>query len=143
MTEPTFARRVPGSTGTGAPSVTTIVVPAARTKVIIALDGHAEFTINLIETDLAQLLTALREGEISYVSSTHTVYGRVLLNARPADVSPRTSASGRTQPGPRELSLTLPEQGTVQVMFDTEQTSELVRQLDAARTLLARVQPHD
>ena len=140
MAEPAFHRSVPGTAFLGTPSMTTVLVPAKQDRVVITLGGREEFSVSLIEADLAHLMTALVEGEISYVSSTHDVHGRVLLNVRPTDDKRRTSPPGEAAPGPRELSLTLPSQTTCRVVFDDDQALGLVRELDAAWGLLSQGQ---
>jgi hypothetical protein len=141
VTEPVFQQDVSGVVVTTAPSTISIVVPAERDGVVLVLGGRAEFTVSVIEADLAQLMTALLEGEVSYVSSRHPVYGRVLLNVRPTADNQRAPASGRTEPGPRELSLTLPGPGVCRVRFDAGQAVDLVGELDAAWGLLDQGQP--
>lgn len=140
MAEPAFHRSVPGIAFIGTPSMTTMLVPAEQDRVVITLDGREEFTVSLIEADLAQLMTALVEGEISYVSSTHAVHGRVLLNVRPVGDERSTSPPSQAVPGPRELSLTLPGQGICRVVFDSDQAVDLVRELDTAWGLLSQGQ---
>jgi len=139
--EPLFERVVPGVVVTRALSVMTIV--AHRDAVTICLGGQADFTVSLSGDDLYELMTALLGGEVSYVTSTHVVHGRLLLNVRPAGDEPRAPVPDRTELGPRELSLTLPEQRTCQVLFDTDQAGDLVLHLRAAWTLLDGAPPHD
>ncbi len=141
MAEPAFHRSVPGTAFIGTPSMTSMLVPVEQDRVLITLGGQEEFTVSLIAADLAQLMTALVEGEISYLSSTHAMQGRVLLNVRPAGDTRRISPPGEAEPGQRELSLTLPCQGTCRVMFDTGQALGLVRELDVVWGLLGRGQP--
>ena len=141
MAEPAFHRHVPSIAVISTPSMTSVLVPAEQDRVVLTLGDREEYTISLIEADLAQLMTALVEGEISYVSSTHAAHGRALLSVRPAGDRRRKSRPGEAEPGPRELSLTRPDQGTCRVVFDTGQAVDLVRELDAAWGLLTQGQP--
>ncbi|MFI9388561.1 hypothetical protein [Kutzneria sp. NPDC052558] len=139
MSDPMFARVVPGVVITRTLSATTIA--AHRDTVTVALGGHADFTVSLSADDLFELLTALLGGEVSYVSSSHPIHGRLLLNARPAGDRPHTLTSDPTELGPSELALTLPDQRTCQVLFDTEQAGDFVLHLRAAWTLLGGLPP--
>jgi hypothetical protein len=136
--DPPFRCDVPGATLNGAPSMTTLLVPAAQDQVFLMLGGRDEFTVSLVVADLTQLLTATAMGEISYIICTHAVHGRVLLNVRPA--VDQTSELGEADPGPRELALTLPDQGSCRVVFDSGQMLDLVRALDTAWGLLRQGQ---
>jgi len=140
VAEPLFNRVVPGVVVTRTLSATTII--AHRHAVTISLGGQADFTVSLSGDDLYELMTALLGGEVSYVSSTHAVHGRLLLNVRPVDDEPSSPVPDRTELGPRELSLTLAEQRTCQVLFDTEQAEDLVLHLRTAWTLLGGMPLH-
>jgi hypothetical protein len=134
--DPPFHLDVPGATLNGAPSTATLLVPAEQDQVFLTLGGRDEFTVSLLVDDLTQLLTATVIGEISYITCTHAVHGRVLLNVRPA--GEQTSELGEVEPGPRELALTLPDQGSCRVVFDNGQMLDLVRALDTARLATVR-----
>jgi hypothetical protein len=127
-----FRRDVRATDLDGTPSTITLLVPAERVQVFIALGGCEEFTVSLIVADVTQLLTASVMGEISYIACAHGVHGRVLLNVRPAG----HTVSEMGQPGPRELALTLPGQSSCRVVFDSGQTFYLVRALDTTWGLL-------
>ncbi|QUQ68257.1 hypothetical protein [Kutzneria sp. CA-103260] len=143
MVEPVFTQAAPSVVITRTLSATTIAVPAERDTATICLGGQADFTVSLLPEDVFELMTALLAGEVSYVSCTHLVHGRLLLNARPAGDQPSPPAPKLGKVGPRELSLTLPEQRTCQAVFDSEQAVDLVLRLSAAWELLDKAAPQD
>lgn len=137
MTEPPFHHDdMPGTAFIGTPATTTIHVPSGQDRVVITLSGRDEFAVSLLPADLSQLLTALLEGEISYVASTHAVHGRILLNVRPTSDGVHQSVAGWTESGARVLSLAVPGLGTCTVVFDALEALGLVVQLEAAWRLI-------
>jgi hypothetical protein len=141
MDEPVFTRTVPSVVITR--TATTIAVPAERGKATISLGGQAEFTVSLFRDDVYALMTALLGHEVAYVSSTHPLHGRRLLNARPAGDKPLPPEPGQhVEVGPCELSLTLPDQRTCQAVFDSEQALDLVLRLEQAWEALTTAPPY-
>jgi len=139
-----FIQTVPGIVITSTVSATTIAVAAERDMATISLGGQADFTVSLAAGDVFELMTALLGHEVSYVSSTHLMYGRLLLNARPAGDKPHPPEPGqRVEVGPCELSLTLPDQRSCHAVFDSEQALDLVLRLDKAWELLDTSPPRD
>lgn len=114
---------------------TAVEVPDGSRVVILKLLDEKLFTVALDEPDVAQLVTAARDGEISYVSAQHVRYGRVLLGIRPHVVGGNAQI-GATLPVPLALYLELPGKQVCDVLLDGMQSAKLVSHLDEGLRLI-------
>jgi hypothetical protein len=132
---PRFRATVIGTLLGGAAVTTAVEVPADGSIVVLRLIDDDLYAVALAAPHVAHMVTAVRSGEISYVSAEHSRYGHVLLGVRPhefgVDVSP-----GPAFPYPLALYLELPIGLVCEVVLDSHQAAELVRHLDEGLRLI-------
>jgi hypothetical protein len=133
---PLLRHTVDGTLTDGIPTTTAVEVTHDRRAVVLRLIDDELFTVALVAPDVAHVITAVRAGEISYVSAEHTRYGHVLLGVRPHGIDPAVGSPKPMLPSALMLYLELPHEQVCEVVLDAAHSAEFVRHLDDGLRLI-------
>lgn len=100
-----FRREVAGSFPDGTACMTVIELAEDRTGLVVRLASKDVFTVCLAVAAVAELSTAVLNGETSYVSAEHAVYGRRLLGVHPHVVEGAQPLPDTADCGPASCTL--------------------------------------